>query len=142
MTLPTSPRSPSSRFTRLLALVAVAGVALALAACSSATPTSSAKSTSPSASASAAPSATKPDTIIIHNFAFHPDTLTVAPGATVTVTNEDKVAHTVTSTSGHYFNTGDVDPGTTVTFRAPTKPGSYPYFCQIHQYMTGTLVVK
>ena len=138
---PTSPRSlSSSRFTRVIAVVAVAGMALALAACSSAAPATTAKS--PSRSASSAPSATKPDTIIIHNFAFHPGTLTVAPGATVTVTNEDKVAHTVTSTSGHYFNTGDVSPGTTVTFRAPTKPGTYPYFCEIHQYMTGTLVVK
>ena len=141
MTPPTSPRSPStSRFTRVLTVVAVAGVALTVAACSSAAPATDATSTS--RSVQAAPSATKPDTIIIHNFAFHPGTLTVVPGVTVTVTNEDKVAHTVTSTSGHYFTTGDVDPGTTVTFRAPTKPGTYPYFCEIHQYMTGTLVVK
>jgi plastocyanin len=124
----------------VLTVVAVAGVALTVAACSSAAPATDATSTS--RSVQAAPSATKPDTIIIHNFAFHPGTLTVVPGVTVTVTNEDKVAHTVTSTSGHYFTTGDVDPGTTVTFRAPTKPGTYPYFCEIHQYMTGTLVVK
>ncbi len=133
-------RAPSTRrSSRAFAVLTAAGLALLLAACSSAAPATGAKS--PSRSAPSV-SVVKPDTIIIRNFAFHPGTLTVASGATVTVTNEDHVAHTVTSTSGHYFNTGDVDPGTTVTFRAPTKPGTYPYFCEIHQYMTGTLVVR
>ena len=40
------------------------------------------------------------------------------------------------------FSTGDVGPGQVKTFKAPGKAGSYPYFCTIHQYMTGTLVVR
>jgi plastocyanin len=65
----------------------------------------------------------------------------VAPGATVTVTNEDQVAHTITSTKGA-FNTGNIGSGQSKTFTAPNTPGSYPYICMIHQYMSGTLVVS
>jgi plastocyanin len=28
------------------------------------------------------------------------------------------------------------------TFTASTKPGSYPFLCAFHRYMTGILVVK
>ena len=81
------------------------------------------------------------DTIVIKNFAFSPGTVTVAPGATVTVRNEDQATHTVTAT-GHAFDTGNIPGGHTATFKAPSKPGHYPYICQIHQYMTGTLDVS
>lgn len=81
------------------------------------------------------------DTIVIRNFAFSPGTLTVAPGATVTVRNEDQATHTVTA-NGKAFDTGDIPGGHTVTFKAPSKPGQYPYICQIHQYMTGMLDVS
>jgi plastocyanin len=83
-------------------------------------------------------------TIVIKNFAFHPSDLSVAPGAKVTVHNEDGVTHTVTAVAPHQgaFNTGDISAGKTVTFTAPTAAGSYPYFCLIHQFMHGTLTVK
>ena len=90
--------------------------------------------------ASTAPVA--PNTIIIQNFAFHPATLTVQPGATVTVTNEDSTTHTVTATGAKAFDTGNVGPGKTVTFTAPATAGAYPYICEIHQYMQGTLTVS
>jgi hypothetical protein len=32
--------------------------------------------------------------------------------------------------------------GQTKTFRAPDKPGRYPVLCPIHQFMTGTLVLR
>ncbi len=81
------------------------------------------------------------DTIVIRNFAFSPGTITVAPGATVTVRNEDQATHTVTAT-GKAFDTGNVPGGGTATFKAPTRPGRYAYICQIHQYMTGSLDVS
>jgi plastocyanin len=81
------------------------------------------------------------DAITIKNFAFGPTSLTVAPGATVTVTNKDSVAHTITSSKAG-FDTGDIGPGQSKTFTAPKTPGSYPYICSIHQYMTGTIVVR
>jgi plastocyanin len=83
------------------------------------------------------------DTIVIQNFMFHPASLTVAPGTTVTVRNEDSVTHTLTDKSDpKLFSTGDVPPHGTKTIKAPGKPGSYPYICMIHQYMTGTLKVS
>ncbi len=91
------------------------------------------------AAASARP--TSASTIVIHNFAFSPGSIKVRPGQKVRVVNRDSVAHTVTSTTGK-FNTGDVGPGQTVTFTAPAKAGRYPYRCNIHQYMTGMLVVS
>jgi plastocyanin len=61
----------------------------------------------------------------------------------VTVRNEDSVTHTLTDKAdSKLFNTGPVSPGQTKTFKAPDKPGSYPFICTIHQFMTGTLVVR
>jgi plastocyanin len=71
---------------------------------------------------------------------FSPMSVSVAPGSTVSVTNKDSVAHTLTATGGQ-FNTGDINGGQTKTFTAPSKAGSYSYICNIHQYMMGTIVV-
>jgi len=72
---------------------------------------------------------------------FSPMTASVAPGSTVSVTNKDSVTHTLTATGGQ-FNTGDIGPGQTKTFTAPSKTGTYSYICNIHQYMMGTIVVR
>jgi plastocyanin len=126
-----APRRPRHLTFRHVAAVAVLCAGFSLAACSS-----------NSSSGSATPTTTTGSThIVIHNFMFMPPNLTVKPGATITVTNEDSVAHTLTSKS-NAFDTGDIQPGKTVTLTAPTKPGSYPYYCMIHQYMTATLTVS
>lgn len=137
---------------RLLVPALVMAGALGLAACSSGGSASS-PATTGSAPATTAPATTAPTTttsgsdrstgssITIHNFAFSPATVTVAPGATISVHNEDQVAHTLTATAGT-FNTGDVSPGMTVTFKAPSTPGRYPYICSIHSFMSGTLIVS
>ena len=72
---------------------------------------------------------------------FSPMHAAVAPGSTVSVTNKDTVTHTLTATDGQ-FNTGDIGPGQTKTFTAPSKAGTYSYICNIHQYMMGTVVVS
>ena len=116
---------------------------LVLTACSS---SSSSASATPSATATGSSASQKTgttDTIVIKNFMFSPDSITVSPGAVVTVKNEDSVTHTLTDkTDQNTFNTGPVAPNQTKTFKAPDKAGSYPFFCTIHQYMTGTLVVR
>jgi len=84
---------------------------------------------------------TSTETITISNFMFSPMHASVAPGSTVSVTNKDSVTHTLTATGGR-FNTGDIGPGQTKTFRAPSKAGTYDYICNIHQYMMGTIVVR
>jgi plastocyanin len=67
--------------------------------------------------------------------------VSVAPGSTVSVTNKDSVAHTLTATAGQ-FDTGTINGGQTKTFTAPQKAGTYSYICNIHQYMMGTIVVR
>jgi plastocyanin len=99
-------------------------------------------SSGPVATASASAS-TAADTIIIKNFMFDPASLTVAPGTVVTVRNEDSVTHTVTDKADPtLFGTGGIAAGQVKTFKAPGQAGSYPYLCTIHQFMTGTLVVR
>jgi plastocyanin len=73
----------------------------------------------------------------ISGFSF--SALTVKPGATVTVTNADSVAHTV-KVDGTQLDV-NVAGGGQATFTAPTKPGTYPLTCDFHPSMHGTLTV-
>ena len=119
------------------AVVLVLGAALLLAACGGGG--GSASSSSGSSRGSGA--ATSTESITISNFMFSPMHASVAPGSTVSVTNKDSVTHTLTASGGR-FNTGDIGPGQTKTFTAPSKAGTYDYICNIHQYMMGTIVVR
>jgi plastocyanin len=82
--------------------------------------------------------------VTIHNFSFSPNHVVVRPGETIEITNHDGVAHTFSAMLGDKatFTTGPIVPNTTRTVVAPSIPGNYPYFCQIHPFMTGMLVVK
>jgi len=73
----------------------------------------------------------------ISGFTF--STITVKPGATVTVTNADTVAHTV-NVNGTTIDV-NVAGGGQATFTAPTKPGNYPLTCDFHKSMHGMLTV-
>ncbi|GAA1802786.1 hypothetical protein GCM10009835_22060 [Planosporangium flavigriseum] len=77
--------------------------------------------------------------VVIKNFAFSPAAVTVAVGTTVTWSNRDQAAHTVTA-SGGAFKSPTLDPGDTFRFTF-TKAGRYAYLCTIHPFMTGTVVV-
>ena len=116
----------------------VVAAALLLAACSSGG--SGSGSAAPSTSSSSS-STKQTNAITISNFMFDPMAASVAPGATVSVTNKDSVTHTLTATGGQ-FNTGNIGAGQTKTFTAPSKAGTYHYICNIHQYMMGTIVVR
>jgi plastocyanin len=77
---------------------------------------------------------------------YKPDAITVVVGVnnTVTWTNDDSAAHTVTLTSGPAgvcFDSGNMGPGAsyTITF---TTLGTYNYDCRYHSWMTGTMIVK
>ena len=111
----------------------VVAAALLLGACGSSAPSSAGTAT-----AGAAGSGTS---ISISNFMFSPMSLTVSPGATISVTNKDSVTHTLSAT-GHQFDTGDIAQNQTTTFTAPRRAGTYHYICNIHQYMMGTITVK
>jgi plastocyanin len=109
------------------------------AACGSSSGGGSAPTSTPTSPSSSAPAPAASATITITNFVFT-GPLTVSPGATVAVTNTDSASHTVTADNGTF----DVPApaGQTVTFTAPTKAGTYTYFCTIHPTMHGTLIVK
>ncbi|HEX6713780.1 MAG TPA: cupredoxin family copper-binding protein [Thermoleophilaceae bacterium] len=116
-------------------LAAVASVALLLAGCGG----SSYGSAKPSGSSTQ--TAVAGSAVTISNFKFSPASVTVKPGARVTVSNQDSVTHTITANDGHSFDSGDLAAGQSRTISI-SKPGSYPYHCSIHPYMHGTLVVK
>jgi plastocyanin len=78
--------------------------------------------------------------IVIKNFQFSPDPITVKAGSTVTVTNGDGTTHTLTA-DDKAFDTGNLDGGAKATIKID-KPGKYAYHCDIHQYMTGTIEAK
>jgi plastocyanin len=86
-----------------------------------------------------AASAPSGPTVHIHNFAFVPASLTVPAGATVTFVNDDDEPHTATATT-KAFDSEAIDTHGTWTHRFD-KTGTYPYFCELHPMMHGTLVV-
>ena len=83
--------------------------------------------------------------ITIKNFKFTPANPDVQPGERIEVTNEDSVTHTLTAGPSpkdkNVFSTGDVGPGQTKMVNAPAKAGMYPFYCTIHTFMTGILIV-
>lgn len=89
--------------------------------------------------ASSTPTAT--NSVAIQNFAFSPTAITVKKGTTVTWTNKDSTAHTVTETDGQNGpKSGDLAQGATYTFTFNTA-GTFHYHCAIHSEMTGTVTV-
>jgi plastocyanin len=81
-----------------------------------------------------------PNEVFIQGMAFTPSTVTVTANTTITWTNKDGVAHTVTSTTG-LFDSGSINTGGTYS-RQFTTTGSFPYRCTIHPSMTGTVIVN
>lgn len=78
--------------------------------------------------------------VSIANFAFVPQDLSIAPGDSVTWSNDDGSPHAVTFSE----NPGDAKtlfPGETYT-RVFNAPGSYGYFCSFHTFMTGRITVR
>lgn len=72
--------------------------------------------------------------------AYMPGNLTVAAGTRVTWMNTDSVAHTSTSNAAGW-NSGTIAPGGQFSFTFPAA-GSFPYHCDIHPGMIGTVVVQ
>jgi plastocyanin len=79
-------------------------------------------------------------TVEIANFRFAPPDLTVTAGTTVIWKNADDSPHRVADANGAYASAA-LDTGDSFTRRFPT-PGVYRYFCSLHPYMKGEIVVK
>ena len=78
-----------------------------------------------------------PNEVWIQGMAFNPGTINVTAGATVTWTNKDGIAHTVTSNTS-LFDSGSIASGGTFSHTFATA-GTYAYHCAFHAGMTGTV---
>lgn len=81
---------------------------------------------------------------------YDPEELTASAGAEVTVVNQDTLPHTATSGTGpqdpnsaQLFDTSLINGGESATLSlAQVTPGQYDYYCIVHPYMTGKVVVQ
>jgi plastocyanin len=81
-----------------------------------------------------------PVPVDIRDSKYLPPSITVPVGTTVRWTNRDEETHTVTSSTGVFGSAGlDLGEDYGYTF---TKPGVYPYTCDLHPFMSGTVTVN
>lgn len=81
---------------------------------------------------------------------YDPAALTVKKGDKITVTNKDTLPHTVTNGAGptdpnsaKLFDTNILEAGATADIETTNiNPGEYPFYCVVHPYMLGKLVVQ
>ena len=81
--------------------------------------------------------------VAIRNFAFHPDSVAVPAGATVTWVNCEDVGqepHTTTS-DNTVWNSPDLNPGQRFSHTFATA-GAFPYHCTPHPFMLGKIIVQ
>ena len=77
---------------------------------------------------------------------FDPSILNISTGTTVEWKNTDSVSHTVTSgkstdnQTGTLFDSSLLAPGKSFSFTFENT-GTYYYFCQVHPWMTGEIIV-
>jgi cytochrome c peroxidase len=81
-------------------------------------------------------------TVTMQANAYHPATLTVAPGTVITWTNLDGIGHSATFDSAAIGSTPVYVSGNR-QLTMPATPGTYPYHCVVHgTVMSGTIVVQ
>lgn len=107
------------------------------AAQGSSTTTTAARSTT------TGPTTTVPGQVDIVDYDFVPGTTTVKIGERVTWLNEDSVDHWVITAPGtpQPFDLGRQGSAASAAYTFETK-GTYPYFCNLHNYMKGEVIVQ
>ena len=78
--------------------------------------------------------------VTVENFNFVSAEIVVPPGTTVVWTNADDVEHTVTA-SDNSFSSPAIEPESQFSHTFASA-GTYSYFCAIHPFMTGKVVVQ
>ena len=86
------------------------------------------------------PATPGPNEVFMQSTAFSPASITVSVNTTITWTNKDAVAHTVTSNTG-LFDSGSISSGGTYSHQFTTA-GTFSYHCSFHSGMTGTVIVQ
>ncbi len=117
------------RLGRILAVATLLAIALSLVACGTSGGTSGGGTSS---------GGTSGNTITLQNIQFSPPSLSVQPGATVTVNNKDSVDHHIVIGTD---DLGIIAPGGSASWTAPTRDGVYLMKCLIHPSMSGQITV-
>ena len=82
----------------------------------------------------------EPNAVTIDNFTFGPKELTVPVGTTVKWVNHDDIPHTVANKDNLFRSKAlDTDDSYSYTF---ANAGKFDYFCGLHPYMVGKIIVK
>jgi plastocyanin len=131
-----------SIFTVILLIAAAMLIAASCSSYSNPTTTPGIAQTSPPPGTTSGPDFTPGKTadVSIQNFAFSPATITITAGTTVTWTNNDSTAHTITSDTGA-FDSGNIANGKTYTHTF-SQAGTFAYHCAIHSSMKATVIVQ
>ena len=87
---------------------------------------------------------------IIGNPNYEPNELTVIKDSAIIVNNTDTMPHTVTNgesgsdpNSGKIFDTSIINDKDSYELKLKNvNSGKYPYYCMVHPYMTGTLIIQ
>ena len=85
-------------------------------------------------------SSTTESKVSIMSATYSPASLTIVSGSKVTWTNNDNVAHTVTTADGS-INSGDIVPGSSYSKTFATT-ATYNYYDAHNTSMTGVLIVS
>lgn len=124
------------------AVLITAALALVLAACGSGSSSTSSAPTTASSTASTSQPATGTVKVTMKGIAFNPSALTAKVGQTVQWTNEDPVAHNVTSRGGPPFTSSStLGQGANFSIKL-TQAGTIRYVCTFHPNMIATIVVS
>ena len=88
------------------------------------------------------PDSLAPDGAVIElsDVTLKPRVVEITEGGSVVWINRDRTAHQLTSLAPNVFSTPRLNEGESHV-QAFTKPGTYPYYCTIHNEMKGTIVV-
>jgi plastocyanin len=78
--------------------------------------------------------------VFVQSFAFSPATITISVNATITWTNKDAVAHSVTSDTG-LFDSGLFNTNATYSHQFTTA-GTFNYHCSVHPSMLAKVIVQ
>jgi plastocyanin len=131
-------KTQTPKMAAVLAAIVVASACGGQSGVSQQSVTTTAPAATPTAAAPASPAPAEA-TITITNFEM--SDVTVAPGGRITVQNDDREQHTVTSNAAGAFSV-DIPGRSKATFTAPMQPGSYPFHCNYHASMHGMLTVQ
>lgn len=150
------PIHPAKSQVQVRIRVAAVAVAVAVAfgpfavACGSDTTTTAGPPATTAAPATSAPLTTAPTTTeplevlsgqaTMRDYEFLPPVASIAVGETLTWTNLDDFDHWVLTDDGTTVDSGAIGPGESFTATV-AAPGEYGYYCDIHNAMTGTIVV-